>query len=90
MEISNVSVRLTAVPDELHTTPGGKQVVSFGAAYNSGPRQSRRDSGLTWADVGRHGPCGGLRFSTPSTASEKARARDLIFPVRLGHRAGDR
>jgi hypothetical protein len=40
MEINNVPVRLTAEPDELRTTPSGKQVVSFSAAYNSGPRQS--------------------------------------------------
>jgi hypothetical protein len=34
MEINNVPVRLTAEPDELRTTPSGKQVVSFGVAYN--------------------------------------------------------
>jgi single stranded DNA-binding protein len=47
MEINNVPVRLTADPDELRTTPGGKQVVSFGVAYNW---RTRTDGGF--ADVG--------------------------------------
>src|SRR3954469_23122790 len=52
------------------------------------PRQSLRGRGLSWADEGGHGPCDGLRFSTPPTTSEKAHARVLIFPVcaRSGHR----
>jgi single-stranded DNA-binding protein len=44
MEISNVPVRLTAEPDELRTTPSGKQVVSFSAAYNW---RTRTDGGFT-------------------------------------------
>jgi transposase len=40
-----------------------------------------RGGPLSWLYEGGHGPCGGLRLSTPSTASEKARARDLILPV---------
>ncbi len=44
MEINNVSVRLTAEPDELRTTPSGKQVVSFSAAYNW---RTRTDGGFT-------------------------------------------
>ena len=47
MEINNVPVRLTADPDELRTTQGGKQVVSFNAAYNW---RTRTDDG--YADVG--------------------------------------
>ena len=44
MEINNVPVRLTAEPDELRTTPSGKQVVSFSAAYNW---RTRTDGGFT-------------------------------------------
>ena len=44
MEINNVAVRLTAEPDELRTTPSGKQVVSFSAAYNW---RTRTDGGFT-------------------------------------------
>ena len=44
MEINNVAVRLTAEPDELRTTPSGKQVVSFSAAYNW---RTRTDDGFT-------------------------------------------
>src|SRR3954453_3528131 len=40
------------------------------------------DRGLSWADEGGHGPCGGLRFSTPPTTSEMTHARVCIFPVR--------
>ena len=47
MEINNVPVRLTADPDELRTTQGGKQVVSFNVAYNW---RTRTDDG--YADVG--------------------------------------
>ncbi len=43
MEINNVAVRLTAEPDELRTTPSGKQVVSFSAAYNW---RTRTDAGF--------------------------------------------
>jgi single stranded DNA-binding protein len=43
MEINNVPVRLTADPDELRTTQGGKQVVSFGVAYNW---RTRTDGGF--------------------------------------------
>ena len=43
MEINNVPVRLTAEPDELRTTPSGKQVVSFSAAYNW---RTRADGGF--------------------------------------------
>ena len=43
MEINNVAVRLTAEPDELRTTPSGKQVVSFGVAYNW---RTRTDGGF--------------------------------------------
>jgi single-strand DNA-binding protein len=43
MEINNVPVRLTAEPDELRTTPSGKQVVSFSAAYNW---RTRTDAGF--------------------------------------------
>ena len=32
----------------------------------------------------------GLRLSTPSTASEKTRNRDLLFLVRFGHLVGGR
>jgi hypothetical protein len=37
-----------------------------------GSRRSRQRSALAWVDAGEHGPCGGLRVPTPSTASEKA------------------
>ena len=43
MEINNVAVRLTAEPDELRTTPSGKQVVSFNVAYNW---RTRTDAGF--------------------------------------------
>jgi single stranded DNA-binding protein len=43
MEINNVAVRLTAEPDELRTTPSGKHVVSFSAAYNW---RTRTDGGF--------------------------------------------
>ena len=43
MEINNAPVRLTADPDELRTTQGGKQVVSFGVAYNW---RTRTDGGF--------------------------------------------
>lgn len=46
MEIRNIPVRLTADPDELRTTPGGKQLISFGVAYNW---RTRTDDGF--ADV---------------------------------------
>jgi hypothetical protein len=55
-----------------------------------GSRRSRQRSALAWVYAGEHGPCGGLRVPTPSTASEKARAGDRIFPAHLGRRAGDR
>jgi single-stranded DNA-binding protein len=48
MEINNVAVRLTAEPDELRTTPSGKQVVSFSAAYNW---RTRTDGGFTDAET---------------------------------------
>src|SRR3954454_3365997 len=45
-----------------------------------GPLQSGLAAG--WLRVsGEHGPCGGLRLSTPSVTSEKAHAPVLIFPV---------
>jgi hypothetical protein len=37
-----------------------------------GSRRSRQRSALAWVYAGEHGPCGGLRVPTPSTASEKA------------------
>ena len=44
MEIRNVPVRLTADPDELRTTQGGKQVVSFSVAHNW---RTRTDDGFS-------------------------------------------
>src|SRR3954463_7690961 len=45
-------------------------------------------SALSWADEGGHGPCGGLRFSTPPTTSEMTHARVCIFPVRVAAGVG--
>jgi hypothetical protein len=36
-----------------------------------GSRRSRQRSALAWVDAGEHGPCGGLRVPTPSTAARR-------------------
>jgi hypothetical protein len=46
--------------------------VRFFTKICPGSRRSRQRSALAWVYAGEHGPCGGLRVPTPSTASEKA------------------
>ena len=90
MEIKNVPVRLTADPDELRITQGGKQVVSFSVAYNW---RTCTDDGFSdvettffrctlWGEDGaaefaKHGLARGARLRVSGRWSKKpSRAKD--------------